>query len=282
MPAATDPATEQERDPAPFEDDDYALHLVPPAARAVIASFDVFCREVRDIPFTVRDPGVAQAKLSWWQNEVQRCFDGHPTHPALQALAPHLSAYGIEREPLLAITEACRLDLTQARYFSFNELRRYCDLASGSREAVHARIFGQTQPQTSDYARATGVALQLTRILRDVGRDAQRSRIYLPADDLDRFHVPESEILAATHSDRFEQLMRFEVDRAQRLFDDALDLLPHADRRQQKPGLALISLHRALLRAIAAEDFRVLEQRIDLIPLHKFWLAWKMHALGRF
>lgn len=265
-----------------LDDSHYALHFLPAQKRAVVDAFDAFCRELRAIPKNVSDPGVAQAKLGWWQKEVDRCFDSHPTHPALQVLAPHLRTYGIEREHMLAITEGCRMDLAQARYFSFPELQRYCDLVAGAREVVCARIFGQTAAQTGDYARRAGWALQFTRLIRNVGRDGRRNRIYLPADDLDRFAVPESEILAATYSDRFARLMEFQVQRARDLFDDALRRLPAADRLAQKPGLAQISLYRALLREIEKEHYQVLSQRIDLSSLRKSWLAWKMQALGRF
>lgn len=279
---ATEPGTASKTKPVLLEDSHYALHFLPAPRRAVVEAFDAFCRELRAIPKNVSDPGVAQAKLGWWQKEVDRCFDGHPTHPSLQALAPHVRTYGIKREDLLAITEGCRLDLAQARYFSYPELQHYCDLVAGAREVVCARIFGQTTAQTSDYARQAGWALQLTRLIRNVGRDSRRNRIYLPADELDRFKVPESEILAATYSDRFARLMAFQVRRARDLFDTALGQLPPADRLTQKPGLAQISLYRALLREIEAEDYQVLSQRIDLSALRKSWLAWKMQALGRF
>lgn len=279
---ATDSGTASKAKRAPLEDRHYALHFLPARQRAAVDAFDAFCRELRAIPKNVSDPGVAQAKLGWWQKEVEQCFDGQPTHPALQALAPHLHTYGIEREDLLAITEGCRMDLKQARYFSFPELQRYCDLVAGAREVVCARIFGQTATQTGDYARQAGRALQLARLIRNVGRDGRRNRIYLPADDMDRFGVPEGEILAGTYSDRFARLMAFQVQRARGLFDDALRQLPAADRLAQKPGLTQISLYRALLAEIEAEDYQVLSQRIDLSSLRKSWLAWKMQALGRF
>lgn len=278
----TDPGIASKAKPVLLEDSHYALHFLPTRQRAVVDAFDAFCRELRAIPKSVRDPGVAQAKLAWWQKEVDRCFGGQPTHPALQALVPHLGTYGIAREHLLAITEGCRMDLAQARYFSFPELQHYCDLVAGAREVVCARIFGQTAAQTADYARQAGGALQLTRLIRNVGRDGRRNRIYLPADELDRFSVPESEILAGTYSDRFARLMEFQVQRARGLFDAALDQLPRVDCLRQKPGLTQISLYLALLREIEAENYDVLSQRIDLSSLRKSWLAWKMQALGRF
>jgi phytoene synthase len=146
---------------------------------------------------------------------------------------------------------------------------------------VAARIFGQTQAATTEYAHTLGQALQLTNIIRDVGEDAMRDRIYLPVNDLQRFEVKAHEILKRTYSDRFTALMRFQAERAHGLYDQALALLPAQDRRTQKPGLMMASIYRTLLREIEADNFQVLHQRVKLTPLRKFWLAWKVQALGR-
>jgi phytoene synthase len=147
---------------------------------------------------------------------------------------------------------------------------------------VAARIFGQTDEATTRYAHTLGLAFQLTNIIRDVGEDALRGRIYLPIDELQRFDVKAQELLQRQYSQRFTQLMKFQAERAHALYDQAMDLLPSADRRSQKPGLMMASIYRTLLREIEASDFQVLHQRIALTPLRKLWLAWKMQALGRF
>ncbi len=146
---------------------------------------------------------------------------------------------------------------------------------------VAARIFGQTDPQTTAYAHKLGQALQLTNIIRDVGEDGMRGRIYLPVNELQQFEVKAQDILQRQYSDRFTALMQFQAQRAQGLYDEALALLPDADRRTQKPGLMMGSIYRALLREIELSNFQVLHQRISLTPLRKFWLAWKVQALGR-
>jgi phytoene synthase len=146
---------------------------------------------------------------------------------------------------------------------------------------VSARIFGQTDPRTTDYAHKLGLAFQLTNIIRDVGEDAMRGRIYLPMAELQQFDVKANEILERKYSDRFAALMKFQADRAQSLYDEAIALLPPADRRTQKPGLMMASIYRALLREIERDGFKVLHQRVSLTPLRKFWLAWKVQALGR-
>ena len=259
----------------------YAFLFLPAPRRAAITAFYAFCREIDDVVDDITDTGVAATKLAWWQSEVGKAFAGQPSHPVMKALMPHTAAYGIEQAHLLAVIQGCQMDLEQTRYLDYPNLERYCHLVAGVVGEVAAGIFGRTQPQTTRYAHALGQALQLTNIIRDVGEDAMRGRIYLPVNELQQFDVKAHEILKRTYSDRFVALMRFQAERAHGLYDEALSLLPAEDRRSQKPGLMMASIYRALLREIEADNFQVLHQRVRLTPLRKFWLAWKVQALGR-
>lgn len=267
----------------------YAFLFLPPARRAAITAFYAFCREIDDVVDEVHDPGVAQAKLEWWRGQVRRTFEGgqRPEHPALLALQPHLQTYGIAAEPLLQVIEGCQMDLDQSRYLDFIDLQRYCHRVAGVVGEVAARIFGQTDPRTTDYAHRLGLAFQLTNIVRDVGEDALRGRIYLPVDELQRFGVKAHELRQRGQgsgddfAQRFTALMQFQIERALRMYEEALALLPAADRASQKPGLMMASIYRTLLREIASDPMLVLTQRVALTPLRKFWLAWKVQALGR-
>jgi phytoene synthase len=160
-------------------------------------------------------------------------------------------------------------------------LQRYCHLVAGVVGEVAAKIFGQTDPQTTQYAHKLGLAFQLTNILRDVGEDAMRGRIYLPIDELKQFDVKAQDLMQRQYSDRFTALMKFQAARAHSLYEEAFTLLPAADKRTQKPGLMMASIYRTLLREIEADNFQVLHQRVSLTPLRKLWLAWKVQALGR-
>ena len=259
----------------------YAFLFLPKDRRAAITAFYAFCREVDDVVDEVSDPGVAATKLAWWRTEVASAFAGEPRHPVMKALMPYAAAFGIEARQLQEIIDGCEMDLTQTRYLDFVALERYCHLVAGVVGEVSARIFGQTQPQTTEYAHKLGLALQLTNIIRDVGEDAMRGRIYLPVNELQQFDVKAHELLSRTYSERFVALMQFQASRAQRIYDEALALLPAADRRAQKPGLMMASIYRTLLREIEADGFHVLNQRVSLTPLRKLWLAWKVQALGR-
>ena len=259
----------------------YAFLFLPKPRRAAITAFYAFCREVDDVVDEVEDPGVARTKLAWWQAEVGKAYAGQPSHPVMKALMPLAADYRIEARHLQAVIEGCQMDLEQTRYLDFAGLQRYCHLVAGIVGEVSAGIFGQTDAATTAYAHKLGLAFQLTNIIRDVGEDAMRGRIYLPVNELQQFDVKAHEVLKREYSERFVALMRFQAERAHRLYDQALALLPAADRRAQKPGLMMASIYRTLLREIEHENFQVLHQRISLTPLRKFWLAWKMQALGR-
>jgi len=260
----------------------YAFLFLPPHRRAAITAFYAFCREVDDVVDEVLDPSVAAQKLHWWQMEVQSSFAGNAQHPVMKALMPLTADFGITAQHLQDVIAGCQMDLNQTRYLDFAGLQRYCHLVAGVVGEVAARIFGQSQEETTHYAHQLGLAFQLTNIIRDVGEDALRGRIYLPVNELQQFNVSAKDILERRDSPAFQALMSFQYERAQGLYEQALAALPQADWRSQKPGLMMASIYRTLLVEIQAAGFPVLRQRVALTPLRKFWLAWKMQALGRF
>ena len=263
----------------------YAFLFLPPPRRAAITAFYAFCREVDDVVDELRDASVAASKLAWWRQEVGRAFAGTPSHPVLQALVPAAVDYGITADHLLAVIEGCQMDLDQTRYLDFAGLQRYCHLVAGVVGEVAARIFGYADPQTLHYAHRLGRALQLTNILRDVGDDARRGRIYLPMSELQRFDVKAHELLKREapwgYSDRFNALMRFQAQRAHAEYEAAMQLLPEADRAAQKPGLMMANIYRSLLREIESDGFQVLHQRTSLTPMRKLWIALRTHWRGQ-
>jgi phytoene synthase len=259
----------------------YAFLFLPPPQRAAITAFYAFCREVDDVVDEVSDPGIAATKLAWWKHEVAESFAGRPSHPAMKALMPHVDAYGIEPAHLVAVIEGCEMDLQQSRYLDYPGLARYCHLVAGVVGEVASNIFGRSQSSTLVYAHTLGLAMQLTNIIRDVGDDARRGRIYLPMSELQRFDVKAQEILNRGYSERFTALMRFQAERAHAIYDQAYAQLAEPDRRAQKPGLMMGNIYRALLREIEADGFQVLHQRISLTPLRKLWIAMRTNWRGR-
>jgi len=259
----------------------YAFLFLPPPRRAAITAFYAFCREVDDVVDEVHDLSVAATKLAWWRKEVATSFGGQPSHPAMKALMPHVLAFDIRAEHLGAVIDGCQMDLEQSRYLDYPGLARYCHLVAGVVGEVASAIFGRTQPATVQYAHKLGLAMQLTNIIRDVGDDARRGRIYLPVSELQQFDVKAQEVLNRGYSDRFTALMRFQAERAHRCYDEAFALLPEVDRRSQKPGLMMANIYRTLLREIEADNFQVLHQRTSLTPLRKLWIALRTNWRGR-
>ena len=258
----------------------YSFLFLPPPRRRAITALYAYCREVDDLVDEVSDPAIAAAKLAWWGEEVARLYAGEPQHPVTRALAPHLEPFGITQERLLQILEGMGMDLTQTRYLDFAGLKRYCHLVAGVVGELSAGIFGATSPATFEYARQMGLALQLTNIIRDVGEDARRGRIYLPIEDLQRFEVKATDLLAARYVDGFEALMRFQAQRARAAYRAAWAALPEADRRAQRPGLIMGAIYATVLDEIEREKFRVLHQRVGLTPIRKLAIAWRTWVLG--
>ncbi|MDP1901288.1 MAG: presqualene diphosphate synthase HpnD [Rubrivivax sp.] len=262
----------------------YAFLFLPPPRRAAITAFYAFCREVDDVVDEASDRGVAAAKLQWWRQEVAQAWAGQPSHPVTQALLPLADDFGILAAHLLAVIEGCQTDLDQTRFLDYPALQRYCHLVAGVVGEVAANIFGRTEAATVQYAHQLGLALQLTNIIRDVGDDARRGRIYLPMSELKQFDVKAEELLRREapwgYSERFDALMRFQVGRADAAYDAAMALLPEADRQAQKPGLMMAHIYRTLLREIEAQGFRVLHQRTSLTPVRKLWIAARTQLRG--
>ncbi|MBQ5945876.1 presqualene diphosphate synthase HpnD [Massilia sp. ST3] len=256
----------------------YSFLFLPPERRRAITALYAFCREVDDTVDDATDQSVARIKLAWWRTEVSAMYKGTPTHPVTQALAPHVAPYKLEERHLLAIVDGMEMDLDQSRYLDYAGLQRYCWHVASVVGILSASIFGYTRPETLAYAEKLGLAFQLTNIIRDVGEDARKGRIYLPVNELQQFGVTAADLLNARHSEKFEALMRFQTERAQRTYDEALALLPKEDRRAQRPGLMMSAIYRTLLDEIERDGFHVLTQRISLTPLRKLWLAWKTYV----
>jgi len=253
----------------------YSFLFLPPEQRRAIIALYAFCREVDDAVDEAADPAVARAKLTWWRGELHAVFDGNAQHPVARALAPVVRAYRVAESQLTQIVDGVEMDLDYNRYPDFATLEVYCHRVAGVVGLLAAGIFGYTQPATLDYARTLGLALQLTNIIRDVGEDVRRNRIYLPLDELARFGLSSTDIIEHREDERFERLMAFQIARARAYHDRALALLPQADRRAQRAGLVMAAIYRALLEEIASLRGRTLNQSVALTPLRKLWIAWR-------
>jgi phytoene synthase len=258
----------------------HAFRFLPLDKRRAITAFYAWCREVDDIADECQDPGVTRIKLAWWREEVDRLYAGKPSHPVTLALRDAVQDVDIAQEQLLEIMDGVEMDLDRTRYPDFRQLRLYCHRVAGVVGEVSARIFGHTDRSTLKYAALLGLAFQLTNIIRDVGEDARRGRIYLPQDEMQAHGVREADVLAGRQTEAFRRLMEYQYQRAVATYEQALALLPAVDRRSQRPGLIMAAIYRTLLEEIRRDGYQVLRHRIALPPLRKLWIAWRAWMRG--
>jgi phytoene synthase len=253
----------------------YSFLFLPPEKRRAITAFYAFCREVDDVADEASDAGVARAKLAWWRTEVADLMAGHPTHPVTRALAPFVAPMGIDAARLNEIIDGMEMDLAYHRYADFDSLRLYCHRVAGVVGQLSAGIFGYRHAQTLEYAELLGIAFQLTNIIRDVGEDARRGRVYLPAGELARHGLTPEDILACKGGEAFRAVMEEQAARAEATYAAAFARLHPEDRRDQRAGLIMAAIYRTLLAEIRRDGFPVLQARVSLTPIRKLWIAWK-------
>ncbi len=253
----------------------YSFLFLPKPRREAITALYAFCREVDDIADECADASLARTKLEWWRTGLANTFADRPTHPVSQALLPAIRAYDLALEQFEEIIDGMEMDLQYVRYADFKALQLYCYRVASVVGQLAAAIFGYSDRKTLKYAHDLGMAFQLTNIIRDVGEDARRNRIYLPQDELAQFGVTESDLLQGHASTGFRALMAHQVARARAFYQQALQALPPQDRKSQRPGLMMAAIYQKLLNEIERDDFRVLHQRITLTPLRKLWIAWR-------
>jgi phytoene synthase len=258
----------------------YSFLFLPPVQRRAITALYAFCREVDDVVDECSDANVARMKLAWWRGEIARVYAGAPQHPVALALTEVVCGFRLPQEHLLSIIDGMEMDLDCSRYPDFAALRVYCHRVAGVVGLLSAEIFGYTDPRTLGYAADLGLAFQLTNIIRDVGEDMRRQRIYLPLDEMEQHGVSIADITAARETENFRKLMEFQIDRALDTYRQAYAALPAVDRKAQRVGLVMAAIYRALLQEVRADGCRVLTRRTSLTPLRKFWIAWTTWMKG--
>ncbi|HEX4986059.1 MAG TPA: presqualene diphosphate synthase HpnD [Burkholderiales bacterium] len=253
----------------------YSFLFLPPERRRAITALYAFCREVDDVVDECADADVARTKLAWWRKEIAGSFAGAAQHPVAQALIPVVRTFGLAQEHFHDVMDGMEMDLRYNRYPDFTTLQDYCHRVAGVVGLMAARIFGYTAPATLEYAENLGTAFQLTNIIRDVGEDARRGRVYLPLDELERFGVTATDIIHLRDGPDVRRLVAFQIERALEYYERAFASLPPQDRKAQRPGLVMAAIYRTLLEEIRDGGCRVLDQRTSLTPIRKLWIAWR-------
>jgi phytoene synthase len=252
-----------------------SFRFLPKDKRRAITALYAFCREVDDVVDECSDANVARTTLNWWRMQVAEIYGGKPQHPVAQALVPLVRQFNLAQEHLLEIIDGMEMDLDQPCYPDFKSLQLYCYRVASVVGLLAAEIFGYSDRQTLKYAHDLGIAFQLTNIIRDVGEDARRNRIYLPQDEMQQFGVTAADIVNAHETENFQKLMAFQVERARRYYRQAFEHLPAVDRKAQRTGLIMAAIYQAVLDEVVASGCHVLKERVSLTPGYKLWLAFK-------
>jgi phytoene synthase len=239
----------------------YAFLLLPKRKRQAIFALYSFCRVVDDC--VDEEGGGGEPGLERWLGEVRRCYSGTPETALGEELQQALRLFPMPLSSFEAIVAGCRMDLSQTSYTTLADLEVYCRRVASAVGLASIEIFGYKNPGTRDYADALGIALQLTNIVRDVGADARKGRLYLPLEDLERFRVNPSELLAGARGEGplpqgSRDLFSFAAERARSRLEGARGLLPREDRRSMLSAEVMRVTYRALLDEIVAMDFPVL------------------------
>ena len=252
--------------------------FLPKTQREAMTALYAFCREVDDVVDECSDFSVAQTKLNWWKSEVANLYVGTPQHPVTRALQPFIGQFNLAQEHFLEIIDGMEMDLKFNRYEDFKQLQLYCYRVASVVGLLSASIFGFKNRKTLKYAHDLGMAFQLTNIIRDVGEDARRGRIYLPLDELRKANVSEEDILQSRESPAVKELIEYQIERAESYYDKALRELPAEDTKQQRTGLMMAAIYRTLLREIKTDSAeKVLNSRTSIPPLRKFMLAMQTY-----
>jgi len=253
----------------------YSFRFLPEKQRQAIIALYAFCREVDDAVDEIKDTELATTTLEWWRNEISQTFKGQATHPVGKALQIALENFDLHEEYFMEIIDGMAMDLEQFSYPSFKNLALYCHRAASVVGLLSVEIFGYQERGTLKYAEKLGMALQLTNIIRDVREDAERGRIYLPLDELEKFNVQTQDLLDLKSSPELIELLKFQSQRAKSYYQQAMQALPDGDRYQQRTGLIMAAIYEATLNEIGKDGFGVMQRRISLTPIRKLWLAWR-------
>jgi phytoene synthase len=258
----------------------YSFVFLPREKRRAIEAVYAFARRGDDVVDGGLPPGEARRQMARYRKALDACYAERGAaweDPELAALAESIREFKIPRQPFEDLILGLEMDLNAARYETFDDLSLYCYRVASTIGLIAIEIFGYTNPRTRHYAVNLGKALQLVNILRDIQSDAQRGRIYLPREDLDRFGVRPEELLSGVYNDPFIELMQLEGDRARHFFGVARQFLPPQDRRAMVTAEIMAAIYWRLLGRIQKRRYNVFGERVRLPAPQKLWIALSVY-----
>jgi phytoene synthase len=259
----------------------YSLYLLPKEKREAMKAVYSFFRAADDAVDEPGDPFLKRSRLLQLMRQFDAALRGESSSPILNRLVHVIERFHIPLQPFRDLLAGMEMDLTKTRYETFEELQEYCYHVASTVGLVSIAIFGYKTERAKDYAINLGTALQLTNIIRDVGHDAERGRVYLPQEDLRRFGYTEEALFRRERTPEFIELMRFQAERARKFFSLARDRLVNEDKPYMIAARAMGTVYEQLLEAIEQSNFDVFERRITVPTLRKaavvfrFWINSK-------
>jgi phytoene synthase len=251
----------------------HAFRLLPAGQRRALCALYAFLRVADDLADAPGPPGEKAQPLEDWRRQLHAALAGDYRHPLHPALHHTLTAFAVPPAYLEEVLDGVSMDLDTLEYQTFPELYRYCYRVASAVGLACIHVWGFRDERACRHAEAAGIALQLTNILRDLGEDAARGRVYLPREDLDRFGYPPEALRQGLRNERFRDLMRFQVERARSYYEQAEPLAPLLRPAGRAVFLVMLRTYRGLLEAIVRRDYDVFSSRVRLSRLHKLWLA---------
>ena len=260
----------------------YAFNLLPAEQRDAMNTVYAFCRETDDIVDEGSvDDNLKYEKLRKWRIELEKSLSGHSDYQLINKLSRTIQKFNIPLEPFFDLLKGMEMDLQQKRYVTFNDLQNYCYHVASTVGLMCIEIFGYRHPSAKDFAINLGIALQLTNILRDVKKDAERGRIYLPKEDLEKFNYKESDIFNNTYNENFQRMMKFQVERARQYFNTATNSLNHEDKKAMFAARAMQHIYYRMLNKIVDADYDVYNKKIRISKVKKVGISLGVWAKYR-
>jgi phytoene synthase len=260
----------------------YAFNLLPAEQRDAMNTVYAFCRETDDIV----DEGnsaddLKYEKLRKWRIELEKSLDGHSDYLILNKLSNTIQRFNIPLEPFFDLLKGMEMDLQKKRYLTFNDLQTYCYHVASTVGLMCIEIFGYRHPSAKDFAINLGIALQLTNILRDVKKDAEKGRIYLPQEDLKKFNYKESDLMNNTYNENFQNMMKYQVERARIYFEKATACLNLEDKKAMFAARAMQHIYSRMLNKIVHADYDVYHNKIKISTVKKVGISLGVWAKYR-
>ncbi len=260
----------------------YAFNLLPEEKRDAMNTVYAFCRKTDDIIDEGNEPDeIKFEKLHKWRVELERAFNGHSDYTLLNKLGRTINKFNIPYEPFFELLKGMEMDLQNKRYLTFDDLRLYCYRVASTVGLMCIEIFGYKHKSAKEFAVNLGIALQLTNILRDIKKDSLKGRIYLPQEDLKKFSYGEEDIFKQNYDERFVKLMKYEVERAEKFFDNATENLNLDDKKAMFAARAMQHIYKRLLEKIIEAEYNIYQKNIRVSSFEKVGISLGVWAKYR-